>query len=890
MRREGRRTQEKERRANGERRATQAFTLSSAVLGMTLAGTAWGAAPPAPAPPSEEVPAAGAQTPEQAPAGEIPESQQGEETIPNPAPVPAVEGNAEASEAPPLPVPPGYPEVDPFPPDVPKPPPSELPPSGDPASPAKPIPSPGASPTQPPPAAPIAPIPTVVPPSTPIPGVPVETPGTPQDATEGTLPGATPGTREYPLTVNALWGVYRPDPNTVRARGDVVLTYRDVVLTADELTADLNTRDVHAKGNVVVQSGGRTIRGDDLTFNLRTRYWRIGQGRAAFLPRQLLSPLFVRGAEFSGDPHIIEGVNGSITTCDLPDPHYHLQGREITILPGERAVLKHASLYVNNRRWLTIPRLVIPLQRSQYNIVPRFGQNNVEGYFVKSAYYYPTRLGQTGIARVDLMSKKGIGLGVDQGYRFASGAGQVVLYSILGAGALQGREWNGSLRHQQRFGDIAASLRSEFRQNSYQFASQSTSVSHVIDLARRTTRGATTLGFRSDRSSSGTGVGTYDREGWTLGQTQTWGTTSARLNVDLFDTRSANFQERELNTQVNLDRRLPTYDLSLIYSQRHQLETSTPGFFSSLNRLPELVFGTHRNRVKGGLFRSLPGSFGLSVGEFHEEPGSVRSMRVLLDMGIDNRRYAFGNSTLDVSGSFKQAVYSSEAAQYLVNANANWRTPFTRHNEFAVNYILLSPKGYTPFRFDTLGEYHLLTADFVHREKRFRAAVGTGRDLRGGPFSWHDVRTRLQYSPSDRFYLAASSAYDLNQGNWRDVITDTRFKFGRGFLNLGMRYTPINGRVGTIRWNFFTPLGPKYSIQTLGGWNGFSRQYDYRMLRFNWEHHDFRASLSYVEQIGFQNQKGIRLMVNLRALPIREEFATGPFGQSLGDTEVGEIF
>ena len=74
--------------------------------------------------------------------------------------------------------------------------------------------------------------------------------------------------------------------------------------------------------------------------------------------------------------------------------------------------------------------------------------------------------------------------------------------------------------------------------------------------------------------------------------------------------------------------------------------------------------------MKGGLFSQLPGSFGLSVGEFHEDPGDVQSMRVLLDMGVDNRTYKAGRSLIDVSGDFKQFVYSSDSAQYAVNANS----------------------------------------------------------------------------------------------------------------------------------------------------------------------------------------------------------------------------
>lgn len=752
-------------------------------------------------------------------------------------------------------------------------------------------------------------------------GAETPAPNAPTASAPSESPNSAPRTpNDSKVDVTYKWGIYFEETNTLRAKGDtdnkVILKYRDITLTSDEMEANLDTRDVVMKGNVVIQSGAHTVRGDHLTFNLRNRTWTLGGGEAAFLPPRMLSPLYVHGEGISGSRTLVNGGPGDITTCDLPEPHYHIAGRHISIIPDRRAVIDGATLYIKGKRIFSIKRLVIPLRRDHYSVVPTVGQNNLEGYFVKSAYHYPTQGGNVGTARFDLMSKRGVGVGVDHGYRLGSGGvGQVVLYSILGGGALQGKEWTGSLRHNQKIGEYNASLSSDIRNNSYQFAPGSSSASHNFGLSRNTQRSSTLFNFRTNKNSGA--FGDYSQDAYSLAQTNTFGRTNTRVQLDLFNSKSAQISTEELNTQVNVDRRLPAFDLDLAYNRRDALKSSNAGFFSSLDRLPELTFTTHRNRFKGGLFHWLPGGFGLSVGEFHEEPGDVQSMRVLLDLGMDTQTYKLGNSALDVSGSFKQMVYKSDAAQYVGNANANWRVPLSRlrpnnparndsltpqpayasgagrtaaHNEMAVRYLLLAPKGYTPFRFDTLGKYHLVTADFVHREKRFQAAVGSGRDLRGGQFAWHDVRVRTKYSPSETFQIGAASAYDLNEGHWRDVINDTRFRFGDGFLNLGMRYAPITGRVGSVRWNLFTPLGRKYSIQTFGGWNGFAKRYDYRVLRLNWEHHDFRASLSYVEQIGYRTEKGFRLMVQLRAFPMSDPTEIGQFGQALDTTEVGEIF
>jgi hypothetical protein len=211
------------------------------------------------------------------------------------------------------------------------------------------------------------------------------------------------------------------------------------------------------------------------------------------------------------------------------------------------------------------------------------------------------------------------------------------------------------------------------------------------------------------------------------------------------------------------------------------------------------------------------------------------------------------------------------------------------HNQLSLRYLYMDPKGYTPFRFDMMGSYNTITADYIHRDGRFQASVGSGKDLRGGLYTWNDLRLNARYTPNRNFLLGASTAYDLNGSQWRDLINELDYRFGKGFINLGTRYSPVTQKIGSLKWNLYTPLGRRYSLQTYGGWNGYANRYDYRVMRFNWELHDFRVSLSYVEENDYRSEKGIHLTVALRAFPIAEETATGQYGQSL-DTSVGSVY
>src|SRR5205085_274657 len=117
-------------------------------------------------------------------------------------------------------------------------------------------------------------------------------------------------------------------------------------LSADARRASLDgpgaasVRDGHRRRHGADPADSAAVRGDDLTFNLRSHTWALGTGRAALLPPRLLSPLFVNGRAVSEAHGEIDGGPASITTCDLPEPHYHIEGRWISILPEKRAVIR----------------------------------------------------------------------------------------------------------------------------------------------------------------------------------------------------------------------------------------------------------------------------------------------------------------------------------------------------------------------------------------------------------------------------------------------------------------------------------------------------------------------------------------------------------------------
>jgi hypothetical protein len=117
------------------------------------------------------------------------------------------------------------------------------------------------------------------------------------------------------------------------------------------------------------------------------------------VPVELLAPTLVQPLRLSGKTLAREGrdlvaLDGLLTTCDYPDPHYHIGFRRATVIPNRRIALRDVTLFDGrNRKLLRIPYLAVPItdRVPRYNYLPQVGQNNEEGVFVKSVVGYLLR-------------------------------------------------------------------------------------------------------------------------------------------------------------------------------------------------------------------------------------------------------------------------------------------------------------------------------------------------------------------------------------------------------------------------------------------------------------------------------------------------------------------
>jgi lipopolysaccharide assembly outer membrane protein LptD (OstA) len=109
--------------------------------------------------------------------------------------------------------------------------------------------------------------------------------------------------------------------------------------------------------------------------------------------------------------------DAAITTCDLPNPHYHLRAREIEIYPGDKIIARSVKFVVGDRAffWLPVVRRSIDDESSNFEVVP--GYSSRFGGYLLTAYNFLLGDAARATAHFDYRSKRGFGGGADLRYR-----------------------------------------------------------------------------------------------------------------------------------------------------------------------------------------------------------------------------------------------------------------------------------------------------------------------------------------------------------------------------------------------------------------------------------------------------------------------------------------
>lgn len=721
----------------------------------------------------------------------------------------------------------------------------------------------------------------------------------------------------------------------IRGRS-VVIEIGEYTLTAGLVEGD-TTRELVFSDNPKLTVRDATITGDTIRFDVRTKAYRIDNLRTAlspdFLQGRLLDDLYLSGETIFGrrrDPIFGELIDA--TTCDKPDPDYLVRGQEIEVVPGQRVVIRHATFYLWGHRIITLPTFIIPLdkrpRRLRLSHLPQVGRSVEEGYFAKTAFDTLIANRIPGLLRLDLMEKKGVGIGTEQDWRFLRSAGALALYAIPTSGLSK----NVSARFDQRQdfgGGQSITLGNDYQKNSYLALPETTNFNTRFGYSRNV-EGASTL-FNLSRTATDSTSTTFDLTGnpikstyrsrsytGSLGQTlQLDPSFNMSFNADYsrYGTSSPGagtsrlFQQTEqLSTRFQADKRESNYALQLAANKNVPIGSQTQqSFFGGVEKLPEVSLTNYQ--FTRGLLSQLPATFSVSAGKYSESGSfgfgsgttaqKVATERVVAGFDVSNTRVPLGPRTdLNIGGSFQQFLYGQDGiAQYVIRNNTTLTQRWNRSSGINFNYTYQQPEGGTPFRFDQQSRYHALNADIGFLDDRriqLTARVGYdfGQQSFGGITSpWQSLSVNLLVRPINWVRFRSLLTFDPNTSRFVSSVADLRLRgHNDTAFDLVGRFDPQRHKFGQINGYFNFTIAREWRLIALFQYNGYLNRFESRNLQIIKDLHCMEASLTYIDNpFGFRNDRQIFFSLRIKALPFFQRFGVGQFGQAI-DTSVGEIY
>ena len=692
----------------------------------------------------------------------------------------------------------------------------------------------------------------------------------------------------------------------VNAR-DVEVTYGEYALKGGRLAGDL-------EGMLLVTDSpsltfrGQTLFGDAIRFYPKTRLYRIENLRTALTPEFLRGyakdPVYVSGGVITGregDP--IVGSDAAVTTCDRPNPHYEVTAGGIEVEQDERITLRRAALAYRGRRLITLPTVVVPLGRRlpRGGYQPYVGRSIEEGWFVKTGFNYLLNDRAPGMYRVDLMERKGIGLGIEQAWRSTATNGEATLYGIPAGG--QGRNLSGRLVSRWRLGtDQQLDVGYDFRQNDYRTLPDSSDSGLRINYGLRVGSWDTRLTLNRRSNSSGAYRSASESASWnqriSLSQR-----ASITLDADYsrYETGSTGVQSQineRLTTRLQGDYRAPNYVLQLAANRNVLVGKSTAqSYFGGVERLPEI--GVSQFRFTGGALAKLPLTLNLGAGMYSEggAAGAQRTTVERVSAGFDltSLRIGAGRSVeFATGGGFIQHFYGEGAAQYILRSSSTLALRAGKRSVLNLRHTYQQPHGGTPFRFDRQGKYHSITGDVGWLDdSRLQISARFGYDLAGLSFGgksepWQTVSANVLVRPNDNVRLRTLVTYNPNNGQMASVTGDLRLRGRRDFaMDIVTRYDPRTHKFGQVHGYFNLPVLPAWRAVIVTQYNGYLNRFETRNLQIIHDMHCLEASLTFMDNpYGWRADRQVIFQIRVKAFPVFQQFGTGLYGQAL-DTSVG---
>jgi hypothetical protein len=570
----------------------------------------------------------------------------------------------------------------------------------------------------------------------------------------------------------------------VIAQGGVLLKYQDIEVNAEYLKINLTTNLLFASDKVLFKQDKTETYCEELTYNWKTEKIILLKLKAELTGEGIEGKIYYQGEKMENFPETVELTEGSFTTCELEEPHYHIIAKEMIIYPKDKIIARNISWYEGKTKIITLPYFLIFLDRkTQLPILPKIGQNSTEGWFIKTNFNYYIDEKSYGTLYVDWMENKGLGIGLKQTWEIGGedNAGETSLYLYqIKEKSTDNFNLSGEIKYAQEFKN---NLNTQVTIN---YSGVKSAEGELLSNILKSQFSIDKQGEKYDLKITGK----YDFSGTGLGQEDLSINGNIKLNYNytfndklnsalslLYTDKNPAGQEvadLELTPKWELKYKGEGYSLNLITEKRFDLEgDSYTGETLSkiIDRLPEIVFKKDSATLGD---TKITYNINASVGHFYEAATLEDNWRGEYVVNLKRPFNLSKNITLTPSGIFQQDVYLTGEARYLVGGKIDLKA--SSENNFissTLSYNYNKSVGPTPFNFDYISPLtNTITGKLtLTPSEKIKLDLSTNYNFVTENFG--NLVAKLEYKPKDDWIMNFSSSYNLNSMEWTKQINST---------------------------------------------------------------------------------------------------------------------
>ena len=515
-------------------------------------------------------------------------------------------------------------------------------------------------------------------------------------------PTLAPG---YIAVIADKWSGNRERGKPSDAIGNVHIYYGDEEIVGERAHFDgVRTMTISGHPFLVNHEHNSVLQADVIVFDTVEQTAQLENGKGASDEGVQRGLVHFAATDLHTDPDgTAHGSDPYITTCENPRGGYHITGKTMDVVPGDKIVIHKAVLWLGAAAVFYLPLLIIPLRNvdsgpGRTHWFPEVGYDSYEGAWIKiqvpfgkDRYYY-------GYYIVNYFTKEGLGLGYVGFYSSKRGRRSVSVSVYTINDRLQGgRQTNLSLGEQE---NISQHLHSNF-QFSYQsnygpLVSIPPNETISESVVHQTTQTSQNYSFShtsvGGQSSSDTLSFTDTRQfNENLNQTVTFDDSDSNASFGGL-TSFSNQSEFDYLLQYTTSGADYQMEVDKIYSQQA----------TGIDKLPE--FDIRPSDFFQHFF--IPLSAELTVGEYSEPPGdgepvALATWRGDANLVVGPAQYKVLGSDFEGTVTIDQYAYGTGDLKAAVQQDLSLTTPISQHivNTLTYNEANYNGPPLVPFQY-----------------------------------------------------------------------------------------------------------------------------------------------------------------------------------------------